>query len=99
MSRSIRFREDGVVFRSMGRGTPPRRRQYGASRHFLDDAATPPHGDNTVIGCEEGIRSFQNDTSEPLLVRRGIRSIQDDAVSAALDPPLLTDLTLVPHPV
>src|SRR5262245_41675614 len=39
-------RKDGVVFRSMGQGTPPRRRRIWRLRTiFLGDAATPPRPD------------------------------------------------------
>src|SRR5215831_16381561 len=54
---SSHHREDGVVFRSMGQGTPPRRRRQGGFAPFLGDAATPPRGD-----ARRGIHSFQNET-------------------------------------
>src|SRR5262249_40439057 len=59
ISRSIRFREGGVVFRSMGQGTPPQRHRPGGFAPFFCDAAPPPRGD-----ARRGIRSFQNDTSQ-----------------------------------
>src|SRR5262249_49950171 len=59
------FREDGVVFRSMEQGTPPRGVHKEASRHFLGDAATPPRGD-----ARRGIRSFQNETPNHISLSR-----------------------------
>src|SRR5215510_6381156 len=59
------FCEDGVVFRSMGQGTPPGGVHKEASHHFLGDAATPPRGD-----ARRGIRSFQNETPNHIVLSR-----------------------------